>query len=76
MTWYLQSLDLEVWKTILFGYTFPTKDVDGNKIQKPLEEYDEKENREFQLNSRVIYILSCAMDRTGYNRICQCKTAK
>ena len=27
--------------------TFPTKVVDGNKIQKPVEEYDEEENREF-----------------------------
>ena len=76
ITWYLQSLDLEVWKTILFGYTFLPKVVDGNKIQKPLKEYDEEENNEFQLNSRAIYILLCAMDRTEYNRICQCKTAK
>ena len=50
MTWYLQSLDFVVWKTILFGYTFPTKNVDGNKIQKPLEEYNDEENKEFQLN--------------------------
>ena len=46
MTWYLEYLDLEVWKTILFGYTFPTKDVDGGKIRKNLEEYNE-ENRKF-----------------------------
>ena len=67
---------MEVWKTILCGYTFLTKVVDVNKIQKSLEEYDEEEHREFQLNSRVIYILVCAMDRTKYNRICQCKKAK
>ena len=76
MTWYLESLDLEVWKTILFGYTFPTKDVDGGKIRKTLDEYNEEESRNFQLNSRAIYILVCAMDRNEYNRISQCKTAK
>ena len=76
MTWYLQSLDLEVWKTILLGYTFPSKDVDGNKIQKPLEEYNEEENREFLLNSRAIYNLVCSMDRNEYNKISQCKTTK
>ena len=76
MTWYLESLDLEVWKTILFGYTFPTKDVDGGKIRKTLDEYNEEESRKFQLNSRAIYILVCAMDRNEYNRISQCKTAK
>ena len=47
MTWYLESLDLEVWKTILFGYTFLTKDVDGGKIRKTLEEYNEEESRKF-----------------------------
>ena len=67
---------MEAWKTILLGYTFPKKDVDGNKIKKSLEEYDEEENREFKLNYRAIYILVCAMYRTEYNRICQCKTAK
>ena len=46
------------------------------KSEKTLDEYDENENREFQLNSRAIYILICAMDRTEYNRICQCKMAK
>ena len=76
MTWYLESLDLEVWKTILFGYTFPTKDVDGGKIRKTLDEYNEEKSIKFQLNSRVIYILVCAMDRNEYNRISQYKTAK
>ena len=52
----------EVWKTILFGYTFPTKDVDGGKIRKTIDEYNKEESRKFQLNSRVIYILVCAMD--------------
>ena len=76
MTWYLQSIDFEIWKTFLCGYTFLTKVVDENKIQKTLEVYDEEENKEFQLNSRAIYILVCAMDRTKYKRICQCKRAK
>ena len=65
-----------MWKRILCGHTFPTKDVDGRKIRKTLDEYDEKEIREFQLNSRAIYILVCALDKNEYNRICQCKTAK
>ena len=67
---------MEVWKTILFGYTFPTKTIDGIKTQKPLEEYDDSENKKFQINSRAIYILECAMDMNEYNRISQCKTAK
>ena len=50
MTWYLKSIDLEVWKTISFGYTFPTMDVDGNIIVKSLDEYNDEEKKEFQLN--------------------------
>ena len=73
MTWFLESLDLEIWKTILFGYTFPTKEVDGGKIKKTLNDYSGEENRKFQLNSRAIYILVCAMDINEYNRISQCK---
>ena len=76
MTWYLEYLDLEIWKIVLFGNTFPTKDVDGSKIKKTLKEYSEEENRKFQLNSMAIYILVCAMDRNEYNRISQCKTGK
>ena len=53
-------------------------------LQKMLMEVKKKktlvinneENRKFQLNSRAIYILVCAMDRNKYNRISQCKTAK
>ena len=45
MTWFLESLDLEIWKTILFGYTFPTKEVDGGKIKKTVDKYSEEENR-------------------------------
>ena len=54
----------------------PYKSVDGGKIRKTLDEYNEEESRKFQLNSRAIYILVCAMDRNEYNRISQCKTAK
>ena len=71
MTWYLKSIDLEVWKTISYDYTFPTKDVDGNNIEKSLDEYNDEENKEFQLNSKAIYILACAMARTEFNIICQ-----
>ena len=76
MTWYLESLDLEVWKTILYGYNFRAKHVDGCKILKSINEYSKEENINFQLNSRAIYILVYVMDRNEYNRISQCKTAK
>ena len=76
MTWFLKSIDLEVRKTISYGYTFPTKDVDGNKIEKSLDEYNDKENKKFQLNSKAMYIFACGKDKIEFNIICQCKMAK
>ena len=35
-----------------------------------------KKKKEFQLNSKAIYIFACAMDITKFNIICQCKIAK
>ena len=58
-----------MWKTILFGYIFPTNTIDWVKTKKSLEEYDDEENKKFQMNSRAIYILVCAMDMNEYNRI-------
>ena len=54
----------------------PYKNVDGGKIRKTLDEYNEEESRKFQLNSRAIYTLVCVMDRNEYNRISQYKTTK
>ena len=65
-----------MWKTILYGYAFPTKDVDECKILKTLDEYSEEENKKFQLNFRAIYIIVCAIDKNEYNRTSQCKTTK
>ena len=70
-TWYLKSIDLEVWKSISYGYIFPPKDVDESKIVKPFEDYNDKEKKDFQLNSKAMYILACAMEVTEYNIICQ-----
>ena len=63
MTWYLESLDLEVWKTILFGYTFLTKDVDGGKIRKTLDEYNEEESR------KRLWIEMCIIELVNVKRL-------
>ena len=38
MTWYLQSIDLDVWDVIEDGPTFPIKLVDGVLVPKPKQE--------------------------------------
>ena len=76
MTWFLQSINLDVWYVIEDGPTFHSKLVDGVMVLKPKQEWDERDRRNFQLNAKVIYTLQCSMDRNEYNRICQCKSAK
>ena len=76
MTWYLQSTDLHVWDVIKNDPTFPTKLVNGVMVLKPKQEWNEHDRRNFQLNTKVVFTLQCAMDRNEYNKICQCKSAK
>ena len=76
MTWFLQSTDLDVWDVIEDGPTFLSKLVDGVMVPKPKQEWDERDRRNFQLNTEVVYTLQCFMNKNEYNRICQCKSAK
>ena len=73
MTWFLQSIDLDVWDVIENDPTFPSKLVDGVMVRKPKQEWDERDKRNFQLNAKVVYTLQYSMDRNEYNRIWQCK---
>ena len=76
MTWFLQSIDLDLWHVIEDDLTFPSKLVDEVMVPKPKQEWDRRDRRNFQLNAKVIYTLQCSMDRNEYNKICQCKLAK
>ena len=76
MTWFLQSIDLDLCDVIEDDPTFPSKLVDGVIVPKPKQEWDERDRRNFQLNAKVVYTLQCAMDRNEYNRICQWKLTK
>ena len=45
-------------------------------VPKPKQEWDERDRRNFQLNTEVVYTLQCFMNKNEYNRICQCKSTK
>ena len=66
MTWYLQSIDLDVWDVIKDDPTFPLKLVNEVMIPKPKQEWDECDRKKIQLNAKVVYTLQCAMDRNEY----------
>ena len=54
MTWFLQSIDLDVWDVIEDDPTFPSKLVDE---VMPKQEWDEHDRRIFQLNAKVVYTM-------------------
>ena len=76
MTWFLQSIDLNLWDIIEDDPTIPSKLVDRVMVPKPKQEWDGRDRRNFQLKARVVYSLQCVIDRNEYHRICQCKSAK
>lgn len=43
---------------------------------KTFEEWDEHGKRKAKLNAKAIYYFRCPLDRTKYNRICQCESTK
>ena len=47
MTWYLQSIDLDVWDVIEDDPTFSTKLVDGVLVPKPKQERNELDRETF-----------------------------
>ena len=52
MTWFLQSIDLDVWDVIEDDLTFPSKLVDEVMVPKRKQEWDEHDRRNFQLKDR------------------------
>ena len=45
-------------------------------VPKPKQEWDDLDKKKVQLNAKAVFILHCAIDRNGFNRIWQCKLAK
>ena len=45
-------------------------------VPKPKQEWDELNKKKVQLNSKGVFILHCAIDRNGFNRVWQCKSAR
>ncbi|KAL6321533.1 hypothetical protein AAG906_021728 [Vitis piasezkii] len=76
MTWFLQSINIDLWDIIEDGPHIPSKLENGVMVPKPKHEWDELDRKKVQLNAKVIFILHCVIDRNEFNRIWQCKSAK
>ena len=45
-------------------------------VPKPKQEWDELDKKKVQLNAKSVFILHCVIDRSEFNRVWQCKSAK
>ena len=76
MTWFLQSINLDLWDVIEDGPNIPSKVENRVMVPKPKHEWDELDRKKVQLNVKTVFILHCVIDRNEFNRIWQCKSAK
>ena len=74
---FTDSQDMDVWDTIEFGFTFPTKkDDNGVDIRKPRKEYSATEKLLALRNSKALNFLYCTLHVNEYNRVAGSEATK
>ncbi|GAV65262.1 LOW QUALITY PROTEIN: zf-CCHC domain-containing protein/DUF4219 domain-containing protein/UBN2 domain-containing protein, partial [Cephalotus follicularis] len=76
MTIFLQSLDYKLWHIIVNGPRMRTRTIEGVVSPKPENEYNDKDFRMLQLNSKSKHVLFCAVGPNEFNWISSCDSAK
>ncbi|GAV68214.1 UBN2 domain-containing protein, partial [Cephalotus follicularis] len=76
MTIFLQSLDYQLWHSIVNGPRMPTRTIEGVVSPKPENEYNDNDFRMLQLNSKAKHVLFCVVGPNEFNRISSCDSAK
>ncbi|XP_050238279.1 uncharacterized protein LOC126687766 [Mercurialis annua] len=74
---FIQSQEIECWKSILNGVTPPTRfNVDGTEVRKDETEFNKADWRVVKTNAKAITMIHCALDISEYNRDRNCVTVK
>ena len=82
MSIWIQGHDWDLWDITCNGPKIPMKtpinvtDGASKAIAKEPKEFDEKDKKMMQLNSKAISILYCALEPNEFNRISACTSAK
>ena len=77
MTAFLQSIDVDVWNCVEFGYTKPTIITDGNKtIEKPKPQWTKEDKHAFNCNSKALNSIFNGVTPSEFHQIFICKLAK
>ncbi|GAV58588.1 UBN2 domain-containing protein, partial [Cephalotus follicularis] len=76
MTIFIQSLDYELWNIITNGPEIPTKIVDGQRVLKLNNEYNDHDYKLIQLNAKAKHVFFCALSPSEFNRVSSLDSAK
>ncbi|GAV75581.1 zf-CCHC domain-containing protein/DUF4219 domain-containing protein, partial [Cephalotus follicularis] len=76
MTFFIQSLDYQLCNIITNGPEIPTKIVDGQRVLKMNNEYNDHEYKLLQLNAKAKHISVCALSPSEFNRVSSIDSAK
>ncbi|GAV71494.1 UBN2 domain-containing protein, partial [Cephalotus follicularis] len=69
MTIFIQSLDYQLWNIITNGPEIPTKIVDGQRVLKLNNEYNDHDFKLLQLNAKAKNVIFCALSPSEFNRV-------
>ncbi|GAV63707.1 DUF4219 domain-containing protein/UBN2 domain-containing protein [Cephalotus follicularis] len=69
MTIFIQSLDYQLWNIISNGPEIPTKLVDGQRVLKLNNKYNDHDYKLLQLNAKAKNVIFCALNPSEFNRV-------
>ncbi|GAV76644.1 LOW QUALITY PROTEIN: UBN2 domain-containing protein, partial [Cephalotus follicularis] len=72
---FIQSLDYQLWNIITNGPEIPTKLVDGQRILKMNNEFNDHDYKLLQLNAKAKHVIFCALS-PEFNRVSSLDFAK
>ncbi|GAV73238.1 LOW QUALITY PROTEIN: UBN2 domain-containing protein, partial [Cephalotus follicularis] len=69
MSIFIQSLDYTLWNIITNDPEIPTKIVNGKKVSKLDNEYNNHDYKLLQLNAKAKHVIFCALSPSEFNRV-------
>ena len=71
----MQSESTNFWDVFEDGAYFPTRVVNGEKINKPKEDWSDDDRTLVFYNYKAMHILFCAFSRDQFNMVQQCQNS-
>ncbi|GAV69320.1 LOW QUALITY PROTEIN: UBN2 domain-containing protein [Cephalotus follicularis] len=77
MTFFIQSLDYNLWDLIVDGPNLATtRNENGEAIRKPRSSYNDDDRKRVQMNAKAKHIIICAISFSEFNRVSFCVSTK